>query len=41
MAGQVEQAAQEAPEAVEHQGIKKSSRGMIKGYYRNIGEKGK
>ena len=37
MAGEVQQAAQEAPEAVEVQRIPKAARDMARGYFRNLG----
>src|SRR5262249_30762748 len=38
MAGEVRQAAQEAPEAIEQQRIPKPARDMAKGYFRNFGD---
>jgi hypothetical protein len=35
--GEVKQAIQDAPEAVEQQRVSRSARGMIKGYFRNFG----
>jgi hypothetical protein len=37
MAGEVRQASQEAPEAIEQQRIPKAARDMAKGYFRNLG----
>jgi hypothetical protein len=36
MAGEVKQAAQEAPEAIEQQRIPRQSQGIIKGFFRNL-----
>jgi hypothetical protein len=38
MAGEVRQAAQEAPEAIEQQRIPRASRDILKGYFRNLGD---
>jgi hypothetical protein len=38
IAGEVRQAAQEAPEAIEQQRIPKPARDMAKGYFRNLGD---
>lgn len=37
MAGEIKQAAQEAPEAIEQQRIPKAARDVAKGYFRNLG----
>jgi hypothetical protein len=37
MAGEVRQASQEAPEAIEQQRIPRAAREMAKGYFRNLG----
>jgi hypothetical protein len=37
IAGEVKQASQEAPEAIEQQRIPKAARDMAKGYFRNLG----
>jgi hypothetical protein len=39
LAGEIHQAVQEAPEAVEQQRIPKASRDMVKGFYRNLGDR--
>jgi hypothetical protein len=38
IAGEVKQASQEAPEAIEQQRIPKAARDMAKGYFRNLGD---
>jgi hypothetical protein len=38
LVGEVRQAAQEAPEAVEQMRIPKATQGIIKGYFRNLGD---
>jgi hypothetical protein len=38
MAGEVRQAAQEAPEAIEQQRIPRGARDILKGYFRNLGD---
>lgn len=40
IAGEIEQARQEAPEAIEQQRIPKAARDMAKGYFRNLGGQG-
>ena len=37
MAGEIKQASQEAPEAIEQQRIPKDARDIAKGYFRNLG----
>ena len=37
MAGEIKQASQEAPEAIEQQRIPKGARDVAKGYFRNLG----
>jgi len=37
MEGEIKQASQEAPEAIEQQRIPKSARDIAKGYFRNLG----
>ena len=37
MQGEIKQAAQEAPEAIEGQRFPKATREMVKGYFRNLG----
>src|SRR5262245_64469413 len=40
MAGDIKQAAQDAPEAIEAQRIPKATREMLKGYFKNLGGQG-
>jgi hypothetical protein len=40
IAGEVKEAAQEAPEAIEQQRIPKASKEMMKGYFKNLGGQG-
>ena len=37
LAGEIQQASQEAPEAIEQQRIPRAARDMAKGYFRNLG----
>jgi hypothetical protein len=39
MVGEVKQASQEAPEAIEQQRIPRAARDIAKGYFRNLGTK--
>jgi hypothetical protein len=41
LAGEIQQASQEAPEAIEHQQIPKAARDMAKEYFRNLGNQQK